>query len=208
MSAAPDSLPASLPLLLGLAGAYALGCANTGYYLVRWKTGQDLRATGSGNAGAKNVSRLLGPWGFGLTLLGDMCKGVAAVLAARLAGWPDAACGLVVLAVTAGHNWPAQLGFRGGKGVATGFGAVLAFDPLVAGLMLATCALILAVSRRFTLSAAVAFVLCPVLAVFCHHTGAGLVLLGLLSAIVVLPHIANLREELLSAPADSRQSPP
>jgi glycerol-3-phosphate acyltransferase PlsY len=205
MSAVSDSLPALGPLLLGIAGAYALGCANTGYYLVRWKTGQDLRATGSGNAGAKNVSRLLGPWGFGLTLLGDMCKGVVAVLAARLAGWPDAACGLVVIAVTAGHNWPAQLGFRGGKGVATGFGAVLAFDPVVAGLMLAACAAVLAATRRFTLSAVVAFALCPALAAYCHHTGAGVALLGLLAVIVVLPHVAHLRDESPAAPV---QTPP
>lgn len=205
----PASDPLSgfgLPLLLGGLGAYALGCCNTGYYLVRWKTGQDLRATGSGNAGAKNVSRLLGPWGFAATLLGDMLKGAVAVFAARLAGWPDSACVLIILAVTAGHNWPVQLGFRGGKGVATSFGALLVFDPLVAGLMLAVCALLLAATRRFTLSAVIAFVLCPALAAICHHHGLDVALLGLLAAFVVLPHLPNLRAEF-SRPAAAPAAP-
>lgn len=193
----PSDLPAvsGLPLLLGVLGAYALGCLNTGYYLVRWKTGQDLRASGSGNAGAKNVSRLLGPGGFAATLLGDMLKGAVVVFAARLAEWPEPACALAGLAVTAGHNWPVQLGFRGGKGVATSFGALLAFDPVVAGLMLAACALSLAATRRFTLSAIIAFVLCPALAARCGHAGPVVALLGLLAAAVVLPHLPNLRAE-------------
>ena len=192
----PDPPAASgYPLLLGLLGAYALGCCNTGYYLVRWKTGRDLRATGSGNAGARNVSRLLGPGGFAATLLGDMLKGAAAVFAARLAGWPDPACVLVGLAVTAGHNWPVQLGFRGGKGVATSYGALLAFDPVVAGLMLAVCAVALAATRRFTLSAIIAFVFCPALAAHFGHSGPVVALLGLLATGVVLPHLPNLRAE-------------
>lgn len=190
-----------LPQFLGAVAAYVLGCFNTGYYLVRWKTGQDLRAVGSGNAGSKNVGRILGPWGFGAALLGDMLKGALAVAAARLAGWSPAACLLVILAVTAGHNWPAQLGFRGGKGVATSFAALLVFDPILAGLMLAICTVLLAATRRFTLSGTVAYAVSPLLAVLCGYPALVVVLFILLACLVVLPHRRNLHEEHTRRPA-------
>ncbi len=195
------------PHLLGALGAYLLGCVNTGYYLVRWRTGQDLRATGSGNAGAKNASRLLGPWGFGATVLGDMGKGALAVAAARLLGWNDPAAALAAIAVTAGHNWPVQLGFRGGKGVATAYGALLVFDPLVAGLMLGACGLLVAATRRFTLSAIGAFALGPILAAAGGHPLPEVALLGLLSALVIFTHRANLRAELTNGAATPPETP-
>jgi len=201
MHATDPTFGSIVPLLLCLAAAYALGCLNSGYYLVRWKTGQDLRSAGSGNAGSKNVGRILGPWGFGTALLGDMLKGALAVQVARLLDLPSAAGPLAVIAVTIGHNWPAQLGFRGGKGVAASFGALLAFDPILAGLMLALCAAFLAASRRFTLSAAFAYVACPALAALCGYDGTVIVPLVLVAALVVIPHRGNLRHELTQEPA-------
>lgn len=203
MSATDPLFGFGLSQLLAALAAYALGCFNTGYYLVRWKTGQDLRQTGSGNAGAKNVSRLLGPWGFAATLLGDMLKGAAAVEAVRLANWSEAACVLVAFAVTVGHNWPAQLGFRGGKGVATSFGALLVFDPIVAGLMLGICAVTLAATRRFTLSATASFALCPLFAAACGHSAVVVALLVLVAAVVIVPHRENLRHEFSRGPVPS-----
>src|ERR1035441_2499722 len=67
---------------IGLA-AYALGCFTTGYYLVRWRTGQDVREVGSGSVGARNVGRLLGRQGFLATMLCDFGKGMLAVWGAR-----------------------------------------------------------------------------------------------------------------------------
>lgn len=186
----------NLPLLLALLVAYALGGFNTGYWLVRWRTGQDLRALGSGNAGARNVGRLLGPWGFAATLFGDMLKGALPVLGVQLVGWPTTDCLLVALAVTAGHNWPAQLGFRGGKGLATSFGALLFFDPILAGTMLGLCGLLLALTRRFTLSASIPYVLSPALALLCGHDGISAALLVPVVCVVVLPHCQSLRAEL------------
>ncbi len=109
--------------------AYGLGCFNTGYYLVRWRLGRDLRAEGSGSTGARNVGRLLGRWGFFLTALGDVLKGILAVGVPRLAGASPLVLALCVLAATLGHTHPAQLGFRGGKGVATALAGLLVVDP-------------------------------------------------------------------------------
>jgi acyl phosphate:glycerol-3-phosphate acyltransferase len=108
--------------------AYALGCLTTGYYLVRRRTGQDLRILGSGSIGARNVSRLLGWRGFLVTVLGDFGKGALAVWAARHFTADDRLVVLAMLVVVAGHVWPVQLHFRGGKGMATSLGALLIYD--------------------------------------------------------------------------------
>src|SRR5947209_17495647 len=109
-------------------GAYALGCFTTGYYLVRVRTGQDVRDFGSGNVGAKNVGRILGSWAFFATVIVDCAKGAFAVWAARhFTNDPILLC-VAVLAVAIGHVWPVQLHFRGGKGIATSLAALLVYD--------------------------------------------------------------------------------
>ena len=107
-----------------LGAAYGLGCANAAYYLVRARTGLDIRAHGSGNAGARNAGRLLGPGGFALAFTLDAGKGVLAVLLAATLGHAALTAALSGLAAVAGHLWPVQLGGRGGKGLATSVGAL------------------------------------------------------------------------------------
>lgn len=189
-----------LPVLLGMLAAYALGCFNTGYYLVRWKTGRDIRQLGSGSTGAKNAGRALGLWGFGASLLGDMLKGALAVGGAQIGGFSPAGQGLVMLAVIAGHNWPAQLGFRGGKGAATSYGGLLFFDPIVAGLMLGVCAVSLAATRRFTVSAMGAYALSPVLGLLVGRGAVATAIFIAVAGLVLFPHWKNLREEIDRVP--------
>jgi|SRR5579872_7354716 len=117
--------------LLALLIAYFLGAIPFGYLLVRWKTGSDIRASGSGNIGATNVLRTTGRAAGILTLLLDIAKGYAAVLIAaeltqRDAVWVSAAA----LAVMAGHAYPVFLKFHGGKAVASFVGAFLCIAPL------------------------------------------------------------------------------
>ena len=114
--------------------AYLLGSIPFGYLLVRLLQGSDVRETGSGGTGATNVSRRAGKLAGVVTLVLDALKGALAVVLARLLltadfgiNWWVAAA--VVLAI-AGHCFPLWLGFRGGKGVATGVGAFLALSPL------------------------------------------------------------------------------
>lgn len=108
--------------------SYAMGCFCAGYYLTRLRTGQDIRSMGSGATGAKNVGRVLGAWGFVLTFLIDFAKGAAAVWLAHQFGREPPVVMMCVIAVVAGHIWPLQLKFRGGKGIATGLGAIVMFD--------------------------------------------------------------------------------
>ena len=109
--------------------SYLLGCFSTAYYLVRWRTGEDVRRQGSGNAGATNAGRVLGTWGFVVALVGDVGKGALAVwLAGWLTGGAPWAVGLAVPALIVGHIWPMQLGFRGGEGFAAAIGALATLD--------------------------------------------------------------------------------
>jgi len=119
----------NLHALACLVGAYALGCFGTGYYLVRAQTGRDIREIGSGSLGARNVGRVLGRSGLCVTLLADFAKGGLAVWAARHLTGTEVLTGVALLAVTVGHVWPVQLGFRGGKGVATAVRTLRASRP-------------------------------------------------------------------------------
>lgn len=195
----PGTFPL-LPAALAILAAYGLGCVNTGYYLVRWTTGRDVRTLGSGNAGARNVGRVLGPGGFAAALLGDALKGAMAVWAAQVTGMPPPVPALALLAVTAGHNWPAQLGFRGGKGLAASFAALLFLDPRVAGGMLAVFAVLFAATRRFTVPAMTAYALAPALALVLGRDAATAAILAVVAVLVAMAHRGNLRAE--------RQPPP
>lgn len=117
------------PLLVLLA-AYLLGAIPFGYLLVKWKTGSDVRTSGSGNIGATNVLRTSGRAAGVLTLLLDIGKGYLAVwIAAQLTHdplWISAAA----LAVMAGHAYPVFLKFKGGKAVASFVGAFLCLTPV------------------------------------------------------------------------------
>jgi glycerol-3-phosphate acyltransferase PlsY len=119
----------------------------TGYYLVRWRTGEDIRSIGTGTTGAFNVMRRLGAGGFWLTSAGDLLKGMIAVALARLLSADSAGQLLALIAVVIGHNFPLQLRGRGGNGLATLTGALLIFDVgvwlMLAGVFAGSVGLIL-----------------------------------------------------------------
>jgi len=116
--------------LLVLPVAYLLGAIPFGYLLVKWKTGVDVRAAGSGNIGATNVLRTTGRVAGVATLLLDIAKGYLAVwLAGRLADRDPVWMSAAALAVMAGHAYPAFLKFQGGKAVASFIGAFLCLTP-------------------------------------------------------------------------------
>jgi acyl phosphate:glycerol-3-phosphate acyltransferase len=120
--------------LLVIIIAYLIGSIPFGYLIVRQKVGDDIRETGSGGTGATNVSRRAGKAAGVFTLVLDALKGSVAVLLARVlvndgpsADWIVAAA---AIATMVGHIFPVWLGFRGGKGVATGVGVFLVLAPV------------------------------------------------------------------------------
>lgn len=120
-----------LALSVGLiVSSYFIGCVSTSYYVTKIRTGQDIRELGSGNAGAQNAGRVFGAQWFVIVLLLDMAKGYAVVAAGTALRVGDVTLALAIVSVVSGHIWPAQLGFRGGMGIATSLGALTAFHWL------------------------------------------------------------------------------
>ncbi len=138
-----------LIVLLG----YVLGAVPTGL-LVGWASGVDIRKVGSGNIGTANVLRAAGKWAAGLTMFGDMLKGLVPVLLARFAVDDASVIALTAFASVAGHCWPVFLRFKGGKGVATGAGTILGLAPLL-GLGLFALWWVVALASRYTSLAAI-----------------------------------------------------
>ena len=116
---------------LALVAAYLIGAIPFGFLLVKWKTGDDVRASGSGNIGATNVLRTTGWMAGAATLLLDIAKGYLAVwLAGYLTGGSETWMAAAALAVMAGHAFPVFLGGKGGKAVASFVGAYLCLTPI------------------------------------------------------------------------------
>ena len=150
---------------LVVALAYLLGSIPFGYLIVRAGGRGDVRETGSGGTGATNVTRRAGKGAGVLTLALDALKGAAAVLIARLTlteglevdWWVAAAA----VAVVAGHVFPVWLGFRGGKGVATGLGVFAVLAPLALLCALPVFVLVVWATRYVSLGSIVAAALMP-----------------------------------------------
>lgn len=176
-----------------IAAAYALGCLSTGYYLVRVRSGADVRQTGSGNVGARNVGRVLGKKALAITLLGDTAKGAIPVFAALTLDMEPWAVMAAFIAVVAGHLWPAQLGFRGGKGLATTMGAMLALDYRVLLVAFAVAGIAWLVSRNATGSGLAAVVLAPIAALVAGHDPVTAGTLAVLAAVILFAHRTNLQ---------------
>lgn len=143
--------------------AYLAGSIPFGLLVARWMGAGDIRQSGSGNIGATNVLRTAGPRAGAMTLLLDMIKGGAPVGVAMGMGVNDPEwLATLALAAFLGHLYPVWLRFRGGKGVATGLGAVLAWQPW-AGVVMALGWLLTAwCCQRSSLASLTAFTLLPI----------------------------------------------
>lgn len=143
--------------LLGLAAAYLIGAIPVGVLVARLTAGVDIRRHGSGNIGATNVLRTLGPLAAVVTLLGDIVKGFLATSVAGVLGGETWLGGGAVAAVV-GNCWPVFLAFRGGKGVATALGAFLRAAPLAVLPAAVLWILVTALTRYVSLASIVACV--------------------------------------------------
>jgi len=175
-----------------VAGAYLLGSVPFGLLIARLRGGVDLRRVGSGNIGATNVLRVVGKGAAALTLVGDIGKGALAVAIGRTLGVSPFILAMTALAAVVGHLLPVFLGFRGGKGVATTLGAVLAAMPAVGVLLLLIWIAVAAIWRYSSLAALVAAACLPVLAWLLDGRPVMVILGGTLFFLVLLRHRDNI----------------
>ena len=188
------------PIILIALGAYLLGNLNGAVCMSTLLEKDDVRNHGSGNAGMTNFLRSYGGWKTLLVIAIDMGKTVIACLIGRymLEGLGHGLEGamLAAVAVSLGHDFPALLGFRGGKGILCGFAVALVLDWRVALILIAVFFAVFAVSRYVSLSsilAAAAF--CVAFCVFYWDkplVAAGGVFLGILAIVMHKPNIVRL----------------
>lgn len=178
--------------------------------------GIDLRKTGSKNIGATNVLRSAGKMPAFLTLLADMIKGAVPVFICRyIIGntgislrpdelvvakdlWP----GIVGLSAVLGHMFSVFLSFRGGKGVATGFGVLLVYSPLAAGIGLIIWIAVAIVSKTSSLAAIIAVGLMPVVFIISGASAVKVTIGIILAALIIYKHTPNIKN--LIAGTESR----
>jgi glycerol-3-phosphate acyltransferase PlsY len=195
-----------LYLIVGVV-AYLLGSIPFGLILVRVFRNEDIRQQGSGNIGATNVIRAGGKGLGAATFLLDAAKGYVAVLLAWQIGLhvhqtqfqTQNLAATAALCALVGHVYPLWLGFKGGKGVATGFGVFLGITATAALVALAAFIVIFALSRYVSLASIFAAIAFPVAALLLPHeplTPFMIAVVILLPLIVIAKHHANIRRLL------------
>lgn len=189
----------SVATLLFVVVGYLLGSIPFGLIFAKLFAGKDVRAHGSGNIGAANVSRVVGPLAGILTLLLDAAKGVVSVwLAARFTDHSASAMMIAGLAALLGHCFPVWLKFRGGKGVATALGLFIALCPLAALAAFILFVLVVVFWRYVSLGSLSATAAMPLLIYFLWAPGHApplVITMGTLFAAVLIfyKHDANLQ---------------
>ncbi len=177
-------------LILAALLGYLLGSVPYGLVLTRMAGLGDIRTIGSGNIGATNVLRTGNKALAAATLVLDIAKGAVALLLARSLWGEDAAL-IAGVAAMAGHVFPLWLGFRGGKGVATGAGVLLAAQWWLGLGCLAVWLVAAAITRISSASALAACVAAPVLALIFGDARLALFAAGL-AALIIWRHRANI----------------
>ena len=190
-------MPEFVILLLAVVAAYLLGSVPFAVVCSRLFGLADPRSYGSKNPGATNVLRSGNKAASALTLLGDMAKGWFAVFLAQTLGpkygFALGLVGVVTLAVFFGHLYPVFLKFKGGKGVATAAGVLLALDPALGLITLGIWLTIAFTLRYSSLAALVAAAAAPVVAFLFWGSGTYLLVVGVIALALIAKHWANLQ---------------
>lgn len=168
--------------------AYFIGNISPSTIIAR-AHGIDIKKEGSGNAGTTNALRVLGKKAAVITLVIDILKGVAAVLIGTLLAGQTGAMGCA-LCVILGHIWPLIYKFRGGKGIATSFGALLALNPLLALLELAIVAAVTLISKRMSAGSIAGLVCLPFMCIFMEPDFT--IIAAVISVIMLIKHRENI----------------
>jgi glycerol-3-phosphate acyltransferase PlsY len=173
--------------------AYLLGSLPFGLIIAKIK-GVDIRAQGSGNIGATNVTRVIGKKLGAVVLVLDLLKGALAVVIALNFGDENYIPALCAAFAVLGHIFPVWLKFKGGKGVATTLGVLLALSPIVGVAVIASWIVTYIITKISSLSALVAVALSPVFAYFIETSGLQIVYLCVfLELVIIASHHENIK---------------
>ncbi len=177
--------------LLMICVAYLVGSVSSAVLISRLFRLPDPRKNGSGNPGATNVLRIGGRFPAVLVLLSDILKGTIPVYSAYFMGIPPVALGLIAIAACLGHIYPLYFQFNGGKGVANAFGAMLPIGPSLAGLLIASWAVVVFIWGYSSLGALVSVMLAPVFTWFIKPQYT--LPVAMLSILIIFRHRDNIK---------------
>jgi glycerol-3-phosphate acyltransferase PlsY len=181
-------------IFISVIASYLVGSIPFGFLLAKTK-GIDIRQHGSGNIGATNVWRTIGP-GYGLlALILDALKGVVGVALGNLAGVGGAEL-LTGIAALVGHAFPVFLGFKGGKIIATGLGVMIALAPPVALIAVVIFGVVVLTSRYVSLGSILAAISVPMLLALFQYNNLYLLFGVVVCLFAVIKHIPNIKRLL------------
>ncbi len=181
----------AIPYLLILI-VYLIGSIPFGVLIAKTK-GIDLQKTGSGNIGATNVLRSLGKWPALVTLSGDFLKGTVSVMLCSYILGGEILESIAGITVVAGHMYPVFLSFRGGKGVATGFGVLAVYSPVSLLIILVIWVIAAFITKYSSLAAIAAFISLPLVFIIVDYSLIKISFAIVLAFLIILKHKGNLR---------------
>jgi glycerol-3-phosphate acyltransferase PlsY len=180
-------------LALGAVAAYLIGAIPIGFFIARAFGIDDIRRHGSGNIGMANVLRTAGKTPAILTLVGDVAKGVIAVaVGGAVAGVEPTGPAVAVVAAVIGNCWSVFLKFRGGKGVATGLGAMLWLVPWAVPPSAIVFLVVVATTRFVSLGSLLGALGVPIVALVLGYPGASVIAAGVVALIIIGRHHQNI----------------
>jgi len=182
---------------------YFLGAIPFGLVFARWITGKDPREHGSGNIGATNAMRTGGKKVGVLTLIADVLKGALPVSLALFLAFGELEIALVALAAFLGHIFPIYLNFKGGKGVATMFGVLIPWLPIVAITSFAIWFISFKMKRYVSLSSILAGLVLPILAWLNHASIEAIFTCVALGGLMTIRHQENIKRLLAGTESKS-----
>lgn len=191
-------------VFLLIIGSYLLGNILTATMISNLFYKKEIQGLGSGNPGARNVGRIFGKKAFIATFIGDALKGALTVLTARWLGFEPTIEVIALLAVMLGHIYPVFFRFRGGQGISTFIGGLLAFNPLVFIIFVGIFVIIYLFIRSFTVAGLSAIVLVPIIIMSLSLGTGPLIVASLLSVLILFVHKDDLKEKFTKERSESK----
>ena len=183
-----------MKIVLIITICYLLGSIPFGYIMGKLFKKVDIREFGSGNIGASNALRTLGPLLTSLVIIGDVGKGILSIYLVKYFNI-DSSLILAIagLAVICGHDWSLFLGFKGGKGIATTFGVVLALNPTISILAVTVWGVVLITSKYTSLSSICALISILIFTILFKQPYEYIVFSAIILIIGIFKHKGNIK---------------
>ena len=177
-------------------GSYLIGSLMAGYFVVKALGKKDIRTEGSGNVGARNAGRIHGKTSFVLTFIGDAFKGAIVVLAGRYLEFSSEIILIGLGICILGHLKPVTLGFKGGMGISTFIGGMMAFEPALTLVLIIGFLLFYPFLKSFTFAGLGSFLMIPFAINFMGSSWRSTIIAMTLVLIILFVHREDINERL------------